>query len=302
MDILKINLNLLKSFLAVYKTGGIIKGAELLGMAPPAVSYNIKQLENQLEKKLFITHKKGTTPTDEAKALFPFIESAFDSLLKCNEYLNAVNKGTIRIGLSTSLATFFLVKFLQSFKKRYPNIKLEFHHHPEHDYLTMLENNHVDVAIMQFVRRPKAHINIFKLMSLSMSFFTTKQFAATHNIKNKITLEHLEHIPLVMVTKARLLANLEQTYGQKINVIEAPSTFTAYEMVMDGYGIGLHFDEYLDAQKTDQIVKLKMKGKQPPPTLIECAHNKKSSVIVSAIVTLFIKELKEFSDQLLQNR
>ena len=294
MDILSINLNLLKSFWAVYKTGGINKGARSLGVATPAVAYNIKQLENQLGQKLFHTHKKGVDPTGDASALFSLVDSAFESLLKYDELLNATNTGTIRIGLQTLHASFFIVKFTQVFRAKYPDIKLEFFHHPQHDYLEMLENNEIDVAIYTPLKNHTAQMRSFELYRHPMVFFTTKKILTEHNIKNEITLERLTKLPLIifslMKTKS-VLTILENFYKTKFKTVETPSTHAAFDIAMNGHGICYFFEEYLDTQSNDKIVKLRIKdAPQPPKRVYNCAHNKKSTVIVS----LFIKELKEF--------
>ena len=289
---MNINLNLLKSFHAVYKVGGIIKAAGMLGMAPPTVTYNIKQLENQLGRKLFNTHRKGTDPTEDAKVLFPLVEAAFENLLKCNELLNADNRGILKIGTAAFIADYIIAKFLREFQKKYPNITLEFHHHPKHNYLTQLEENKIDIAIMQFLKRPGPQINIFELISTSMTFFTSKKFAVAHNIKNEITVERFLELPFICHAQSRtVLVKLENYFEQKLDAIETASVITAYGMVMDGQGVGIFFEEYLDDQKNDQIVKFKIKDKPPPPLAVhECAYHKKTP----ATVALFIRELKKF--------
>lgn len=293
-NLLNINFNLLKPFWAVYKTGGINKAAKLLDMAPPAVTYNIKQLEKQLGKKLFIAHKKGVDPTGDASTMFPLIESIFENLQKCNEQLYAINSGTIKVGLTTMHASFFFVKFTQEFRAKYPDIKLEFCHHPQHDYLEMLEKNEIDVAIHLLLREPTNQMHNFKLQQSPMTFFVTKKYAAEHGIGNEITLEQLTKLPLILFSlmKTRIvLTNLEGLYKTQFKVVEAPTTHAAFDMAMSGHGVGYFFDEYLDAQNNDQIMKLKIKDAPPPPVrAYDCAYMKKPS----ALVTLFVRELKQF--------
>jgi len=292
MDILNINLNLLKSFWAVYKTGGIIKAAKILDVAPPAVSYNIKQLESQLGVKLFNTHKRGTDPTADAKTLFPLVENAFESLLKVNDQLCPSDSGTIRVGVSAMIMTVILSKFFSVFKTKYPNIKFELHHHPKNDYLTMLENGEIDVAVMQISRKPAAGYIITKITTLDTTFYTSKKFAAANKIGNEITMEQFKKLPFVMFSKSRTMYNkLEETFGGKITAIEVPSSFAAFYMVMDGQGVGYLHEQSLDVQGNDQIVKFKIAGLPPlPNAVIDCISDKKSAKIVA----LFIRELKEY--------
>lgn len=294
MDILSVNLNLLKSFRAVYKTGGINKGAKFLGVVTPAVAYNIKQLEKQLGHKLFITHKKGVDPTNEASNLYPLVESAFENLLKYNEQFGITHKGTVRIGLTTIHVGFFFIKFMQQFRDKYPDIKVDFYHHPQHDYLTMLENNEIDIAIHLLLKKPTEQMQNFAFQRLPMTFFVTKKFATEHNIEHEITLEQLTKLPLIIFSMQKtssVLAILENHYHSQFKTIAAPSTQAAYDMAINGYGVGYFYKDYLDAQNNDQIIRLRLKdAPEPPLRAYDCAYNKNPS----AIETLFLKELKDF--------
>jgi len=292
MNIFNINLNLLKSFWAVYETGGIIKAAGMLGMAPPTVTYNIKQLERQLGKKLFITHRKGADPTDDAKVLFPLVEGIFENLYKCNELFNTENKGTLRIGTPVFITDYIMAKFFQEFHKNYPSIELEFHYHPKHDYLTWLEEDKIDVAILHTTKRPSQQMEIFEVLRCKITFFTSKRFAAANDIDKEITVAQFMKLPFVCHSQSRTaVTKLENYFGQKLTVTEVGSALTAYGMVMDGQGIGVFFDEYISSQKSDPIVKFKIKDRPPLPTFIyECSYHKKPSTLI----TLFVKELKKF--------
>jgi len=285
---------LLKSFWAVYKTGGINKAAKFLDMAPPTLSQNIKQLERQLGKKLFTAQKWGSDPTGDATALFPLVEGAFDYLTQFNEQLENPSKGVIRIGLTTAFASFFFVKFAAAFKAKYPTLHLEYHHHPNHDYMQMLENGDIDIGIMLGMREPSAQNTKFKLSHNEITFFATKEFAKKHNLSSEISANQLINLPLISFSaKTRLfLDDIETWIGAPFtNPIEVHTSHAAYDMTMNGMGIGFHYIEYLLAQKNDQIAFLKVNDRPALPARIyECAHGKKPS----ALVALFIKELKEF--------
>lgn len=63
-----------KIFCCVAQHGSISKAAEKLLISQPAVTWNLKKLENQLGVTLFIRTKKGATLTDEGKILFEYVK------------------------------------------------------------------------------------------------------------------------------------------------------------------------------------------------------------------------------------
>ncbi|MCL2228775.1 MAG: LysR family transcriptional regulator [Firmicutes bacterium] len=291
MDILNINLNLLKSFWAVYKTGGITSASKVLDLAPPAVTYNVKQLEKQLGCKLFVTHKKGADPTDKAREIFPLVDGAFENLFKFGEKLSA-EKEIIRIGTPAFMTEFDLIDFHREFLNRHKNIKLEFHHHPRHDYLTMLENGAVDVAIMQFLRESAPHTTVFELFQSKMTFFTSKDFADKNNLGSEITFARFLELPFICHSQSRsILYKLEAAFNHKLGAIEAPSVQAAYDMVANGQGVGIFFLDYLDKEKDERVLRLKITDKPEPPNVVySCAYQKDSP---QGVLT-YIREIKNF--------
>ena len=111
------DLNLLRVFYYVAKTGQISKAAELLNVSQPAISYSLKELENQLGYTLFYRNSKGIEPTLEAKELYSYISTAFNILNDAEEHiknLNSLNIGCIRIGTPSHIGIFFLSSFISS--------------------------------------------------------------------------------------------------------------------------------------------------------------------------------------------
>ena len=74
------DLNLYKVFLTVAETKNISKAAELLYISQPAISYDIKMLENALGGKLFYRTSKGVELTPEAEKLYNAVNNSFNVL------------------------------------------------------------------------------------------------------------------------------------------------------------------------------------------------------------------------------
>ena len=109
---MNIDYNLYKIFLYLYEEKSISKTANKLYVSQPAISYSLKELEQQLGYTLFYRNSKGIEPTIEAKELYGYLSCAFNIIKNAEEHitnLNHLTKGTIHVGVRSYL----LVSFLQ---------------------------------------------------------------------------------------------------------------------------------------------------------------------------------------------
>ncbi|MFJ4201026.1 LysR family transcriptional regulator [Streptomyces sviceus] len=75
-----LDLNLLRTFLSVYRTGSFTAGARLLGLSQPTVTTQIRTLERQLGRELFERRARGVAPAPYADELAARIVQPLDSL------------------------------------------------------------------------------------------------------------------------------------------------------------------------------------------------------------------------------
>lgn len=74
------DLGTLRSFLAVYRSGGVAKAADVLGLSQPAVSRHVKALERLAGRALFERSGRGIAPTEDAHLLANRIAGHLDAL------------------------------------------------------------------------------------------------------------------------------------------------------------------------------------------------------------------------------
>ncbi|MFJ6988207.1 MULTISPECIES: LysR family transcriptional regulator [unclassified Streptomyces] len=75
-----LDLNLLRTFLAVYRAGSFTGAAQLLGLSQPTVTTQMRALERQAGRELFERLPRGVAPTAVADALAARIEGPLDEL------------------------------------------------------------------------------------------------------------------------------------------------------------------------------------------------------------------------------
>ncbi|MFD6140417.1 LysR family transcriptional regulator [Promicromonospora sp. NPDC060271] len=100
-------LDLLATFLEVYRTGSLSAAAERLGVSQPAVTGQLARLEEQLGARLFVRSRKGAEPTERAVALAAQVGLHVDELraaLGPGDATPAV-RGLVRIGGAAEMMT-----------------------------------------------------------------------------------------------------------------------------------------------------------------------------------------------------
>ena len=117
----------LNHFVAVAELGGLRRAARHLGIAQPAITRSIQELEHELGVTLFERSASGMTltPIGEAfvrrsMAVQLELERARDEV----QQLKGISTGTVSIGLSTAPHVAMLPMVLEPFRRRYPDVRL----------------------------------------------------------------------------------------------------------------------------------------------------------------------------------
>ena len=142
----------LKVFYTVANRLSFTKAANELNISQPAVTKHIKEIENQLNTKLF--DRKGTTIqlTESGKILFVYSEKnrqLYRDLEFAISQLNKSEKGKLKIGASTTIAQYILPEILAKFNSYYKDINIELVTHNSEDISTLLKNGQIDLGIVE---------------------------------------------------------------------------------------------------------------------------------------------------------
>ncbi|HJF32168.1 MAG TPA: LysR family transcriptional regulator [Sporosarcina psychrophila] len=143
-------LDLYKVFCKVGKSESFSEAAKELYMTQPAVSQAIKQLEKELDTRLFNRTPKGVSLTNEGNLLFEYANSAINLLHvgeeKILEFKN-LTTGELKIGVGDTISRYFLLPYLEAFHNRYPNIKFTIANGTTIELCSILKSGGVDIAI-----------------------------------------------------------------------------------------------------------------------------------------------------------
>ena len=139
-------------FHAVARLLSFTKAAEALHMTQPAVTFQVRQLEEYFNTRLFDrTHNKvSLTPAGERVS--EFAERIFDLYSEMENTVRDLTgeiSGSLTIGASTTIAEYLLPALLGEFKNRYPDINLRLKVSNTEGIVTMVEHNVIDLGVVE---------------------------------------------------------------------------------------------------------------------------------------------------------
>ncbi|WP_390617361.1 LysR substrate-binding domain-containing protein [Maricurvus nonylphenolicus] len=116
----------LRAFVTVVEVGGFTQAGEILGRSQPAISLQIKKLEDLVEQKLLLRVGANIELTDAGKSLLNYAKRILAINDEAIASFNANEmSGSIRLGLPSEFALTLLPKILSRFCQTYPNVTLE---------------------------------------------------------------------------------------------------------------------------------------------------------------------------------
>jgi DNA-binding transcriptional LysR family regulator len=121
------NRNHLALFHAVAQAGGISRGAQRLRVSQPAVSRQIRELEDSLGVRLLERLPRGTRLTDGGRVLAEYAQrqNAIEQEAKrAMEEFRGLRQGRLAVGASMTIGTFLVPRLFGEFQRRHPAIEL----------------------------------------------------------------------------------------------------------------------------------------------------------------------------------
>lgn len=149
--------DLLRTFVSVVELGGHSKAGEALGRSQPAISLQMRRLEELIGASLLTRDGRKILPTREGEALLGF---ARDIVRINDEAVHYFHKGSLssalRIGVPTDYAMAALQTALMAFTRANPEVEIEMHCNLSCKLHEQLAANELDiiVAMMPSLRMP----------------------------------------------------------------------------------------------------------------------------------------------------
>lgn len=122
------NIQKYQALIKTVELGSFTKAAESLGYTQSAVSRMIADLEKEWKVTLLERNKSNLNLTADGMSILPYAKklcNEYERLKKQVDSIHGLEKGVIRIGTFSSVATHWLPNIIKEFQKDYPGIDYE---------------------------------------------------------------------------------------------------------------------------------------------------------------------------------
>lgn len=192
-----------RNFIAIVDTGSISAAAKLVNIAQPALSHQLKVLQNYYGAKLLDVKRGGHSieMTDagcilynKAKYICSTERTAKKEIADCNVGFN----GTLRVSLSPSMSIAFIKSTLSDFCRQYPQISYELYEVPIDEQTDQLLSGKTEIGISNApLKQPFRFETVISRRERLVALFH-KDSVFLDNDRNGILLEELEDIPVCL--------------------------------------------------------------------------------------------------------
>ena len=273
---MSVKLELYRVFKEVAEAGNITAAAQTLFISQSAVSQSIKQLEAELQTRLFARNSRGVTLTADGRTLYEYVRSAMGLLETGEEKLSQsrdLQMGHLTIGASDTVTSQFLLPYLDRFHRQYPAIHIQIISGRSHKVLGLLQSGKVDIA---FASTPQegASLETFPCLATHSIFVAGAEYPC--DFDHVYTLEEIARFPLILLErKASSRLYLEKYFlqnGLHLNPeIELGARSLLVDLAAIGFGVAGVTEEFVRRElESGRLRKLRTSFDIPPRSVDLC--------------------------------
>jgi DNA-binding transcriptional LysR family regulator len=144
-----IDIDQLRTFIAIAETGSFTKAAEVVNKTQSAVSMQMKRLEERIDRPIFARDGRASKLTEDGSRLLDYARR----MVKLNmetiaAFSDAGLSGRVRLGVPDDYADRYLPEIMARFSRAYPGVELSVICEPSVDLLERIDSNELDLAII----------------------------------------------------------------------------------------------------------------------------------------------------------
>ncbi|MGN7612864.1 selenium metabolism-associated LysR family transcriptional regulator [Magnetococcales bacterium HHB-1] len=237
----------LRVFHAVAKQLSFTRAAEELYLTQPAVTFQIRQLEEHFNTRLFDRHHNRISLTEAGVTVFNYAERILELYRETEKAINemtGVTRGIVKLGASTTIGEYLLPPILSSYHEKFPNVQIRLTVHNTRLVVRKLEDATIDVGM---VEGPVKNKNIIVTPCLEDELFVILPINHPLSGRDLLELDELRAYPFVSRdegsgTRAVIDSHLDKAglpYDQLNTILELGTTESIKGAVEGGVGFSI---------------------------------------------------------------
>jgi DNA-binding transcriptional LysR family regulator len=142
----------LQVFFTVARLLSFTKAAGSLHMTQPAVTFQVRQLEEYFNTRLFDRTHNRITLTKAGDTVYGYADKIFELYGEMESAIKEMTgdvSGSLILGASTTIAEYMLPALLGEFRKKYPEVKIHLRVSNTDGIVSMIENNEIDLGVVE---------------------------------------------------------------------------------------------------------------------------------------------------------
>ncbi|GHV16268.1 HTH-type transcriptional regulator CynR [Spirochaetia bacterium] len=287
----------IRYFTDIAEHGSFSGAADRWYITQPAVSKQIRSLEEELGCKLFDRQRGGgnnhVALTEIGQQILPLIRNILDQYEAVKQNIDAYkkNKQVIRISASPMTDVYGITKIFTQFEKRSQDIQIQLLEYAEWDVISRLATGESDIAIIREELLTTGQFDVVPLVTDYLAFFcvSSHPLAAQHTV----TIEQIANEPLALPPDnsymGRCPMDLFRKKGIIPRVLSRIQPGTIINNFVNDYSSTLLFAKYYDINPSPQIKVIPL---DPPcKSTVVLAYKKtgKKNTIIERLITYMAK-------------
>lgn len=285
-------IRVLRYFLEIARQGNMSRAAETLHITQPTLSKQMKDLEEELGKKLFRRGSSSMHLTDEGMLLRKRAEDIVEMVDKTADEFKALDDitgGEVHIGCAESYQIKYLAQAIKAFRKKYPLFRYHLTSGNTEQVTERLDRGVIDFAVI--VEPPNlSKYNYLEVPGTNIWGVIMKKDDVLSQ-KERICVEDLAGLEVICSAQS-MQADIPRWCGEKADMLKLSGTVNlAYNgsvFVKEGLGYMLTFDQLVDTGPDSELCFRPLE----PPLETKMYVIWKKYQMFTPIAKLLLEELK----------
>jgi DNA-binding transcriptional LysR family regulator len=250
----------LGSFLEVAKLQSFSRAAEKLFRTQPAISAQIRLLEQECGEKLFDRSGKKVSLTPAGEILYSYAEKTMGmhrEVLQTIAEMNQTPKGKLFIGCNEATCLYVLPRTFARFKHLYPLVQISIYRNFSHKILQKVQEGAVDLGIVTLPTTAN-NMEVIPVFRDEVQVVVPKAHPLAKN--KSVTVQEMAHHPLILPKTGHtrvVIDHLLRAHRDHLQIsMELASVETIKKFVGAGLGISLISRTYAQPEVAAGLLKL----------------------------------------------